>query len=286
MTKRTIHARDVELCVETFGRTGDPALLLIAGAAASMDWWDTELCARLAAGGRLVVRYDHRDTGQSTAYEAGAPPYTGADLVADAVGVLDALGLREAHLVGISMGGAIAQEVALGHPGRVATLTLLSTSPAVPVDAELPPMAERLRAVFEEPAPDPDWSDREAVIDHLVAAERSFAGTWPWEEERVRALAGRVVDRTRDMAASAHNHWVLDRGPTTRRRLAEVTAPTLVLHGTHDPLFPLGHGEVLATEIPRARLVPLPGVGHQVPPVALWDLVVAEILRHTGAERT
>jgi pimeloyl-ACP methyl ester carboxylesterase len=98
-----VHANGVPLCVETFGAAGDEPILLIMGAAASMDWWEDGFCERLAAGGRFVIRYDHRDTGRSITYEPGAPGYTGSDLVEDAVGVLDALGLPRAHVVGMSM---------------------------------------------------------------------------------------------------------------------------------------------------------------------------------------
>jgi pimeloyl-ACP methyl ester carboxylesterase len=115
--------------VETFGDAGAPAILLISGAAASMDWWDAEFCRRLAAGGRFVIRYDHRDTGRSVGYPPGAPGYTGADLVGDAVGLIDALAGGRAHVVGLSMGGGIAQYLAIHHGDRVATLTLMSTSP-------------------------------------------------------------------------------------------------------------------------------------------------------------
>jgi len=99
-----VHANGVDLCVETFGDPTDPAILLVMGSTASMDWWEDEFCARLAAGSRLVIRYDHRDTGRSVSYEPGAPPYTMRDLAADAVGLLDALDLASAHLVGMSMG--------------------------------------------------------------------------------------------------------------------------------------------------------------------------------------
>ena len=103
-----------------------------------MDWWEDDFCARLAAGPRFVIRYDHRDTGQSVSYAPGAPGYTGDDLVADAIGVLDALGVDRAHVVGQSMGGALAQVLALEHPGRVASLTLIATSPAGPGEPDLP----------------------------------------------------------------------------------------------------------------------------------------------------
>src|SRR6266540_1958073 len=132
MEPTIVHANGAELCVETFGEQSDPAVLLIMGAGASMDWWEDEFCERLAAGSRYVIRYDHRDTGQSISYPPGAPGYTGGELVADAVGVLDALDVRRAHVVGQSMGGALAQVMALDHPRRVASLTLVATSPAGP----------------------------------------------------------------------------------------------------------------------------------------------------------
>jgi pimeloyl-ACP methyl ester carboxylesterase len=157
---RIVLANGVELCVQTFGDPASPAILLIGGAASSMDWWEDQFCERLAAGRRFVIRYDLRDTGQSVSYEPGAPPYGGPDLVADAVGLLDALRVVRAHVVGISMGGGIAQHLALDHADRVASLTLISTSPGGP---GLPPMSETLAAHFAEPPSEPDWSDREAV---------------------------------------------------------------------------------------------------------------------------
>ncbi|MGH3646510.1 MAG: alpha/beta fold hydrolase [Micromonosporaceae bacterium] len=283
--ERTIHVRDIDLAVQTFGESADPAVLLIGGAASSMDWWEDEFCQRLAAGPRFVIRYDTRDTGQSTSFEAGKPPYTQEDLVADAVGVLDALHLATAHIVGISMGGGIAQRIAVEHPDRLTSLTLISTSPGGPggpANPDLPPMAEHLEAAFAEEAPTPDWSDRAAVIQSFVDAERQFSGSLPVDEARIRRIAGRAYDRTRDVAASQTNHWIIEGGEPVRPHLKQVAAPTLVLHGTEDPLFPYGHGEALANEIPNARLVPLPRMGHQMPPPEVWDIVISEILRHTA----
>jgi pimeloyl-ACP methyl ester carboxylesterase len=279
-----VKVNGVGLCVETFGDPGDPAILLISGASGSMDWWEDEFCDRLAAGRRYVIRYDHRDTGRSASYPAGAPGYTGADLDADAVGLLDALGVARAHLVGVSMGGGIAQQAALDYPDRVASLTLIATSPIStgPETPALPPMADRLKALFTDPPPEPDWSDRAAVIDYLVEGERWFAGSLGFDEARVRELAGRVVNRTVDIAASTTNHWLLGGGEPERRRLSEIGAPTLVLHGTDDPLFPYPHGEALAREIPGARLVPLPGMGHQFPPRPVWNTVIPAILSRSG----
>jgi pimeloyl-ACP methyl ester carboxylesterase len=278
--ERMVKVNGVDLCVETFGDHRDPAVLLIMGAAASMLWWEDEFCERLASGGRFVLRYDHRDTGRSVTYPPGAPGYTGDDLVADAAGILDALGVTSAHVVGMSMGGGIAQRLALDSPDRVLSLTLLSTSPGSGPD--LPPMSDELRAHFASPPPEPDWSDREAVIDYLVEDERAHAArSRPFDEAARRELAGRNVDRSVDIAASMTNHFVLEGGESGRERLGGIRAPTLILHGTEDPLFPIGHAQALEREIPDARLVPLEQTGHELPRAA-WDVVVPAILEHTS----
>jgi pimeloyl-ACP methyl ester carboxylesterase len=277
-----IDANGVRLCVDTTGDAADPAILLIGGMGAAMDWWEEDFCHLLAAGGRFVIRYDHRDTGRSVSYPAGAPGYTGADLAADVTGVLDALGRRRAHLAGISMGGALAQQVALAHPDRVDSLVLFSTSPAVSCGAELPPMSEDLRAYFAAEVPPPDWAERAAVIDYIADYERRLEGAEYFDEAHVRALVARIVDRTTDVAASMTNHALAEEGGLARGRLDEIAVPTLVIHGTADPLFPYGHGEALARGIPRAELLPLDGVGHQVPPRAWWAPVIAAMLRHTS----
>jgi pimeloyl-ACP methyl ester carboxylesterase len=282
-SERIVRANAVDLCLETFGDSTDPAILLIAGAGGSMLSWDEEFCERLAAGSRFVIRYDTRDTGRSVTYEPGAPEYSGGDLVGDVVGLLDALGLASAHLVGISMGGGIAQTVALDHPDRVASLTLISTS-AGPGDPDLPSMSEELRAHFASPPPEPDWSDRAAVIDYIVADARAYAGTSrPFDEAAWRDLAGRDFDRSVNLASSMTNHVLIDGGFGWRQRLGEIRIPTLVLHGTEDPLFPYEHGAALANEIPGARLLPLEQTGHELPRAA-WDVVVSAILRQSDAD--
>ena len=282
--ERIIRANGVDLCVGTFGDIADPPILLIMGGASSMDWWEEGFCGRLMAGSRFVIRYDHRDTGRSISYEPGAAPYSLRDLAEDAVGVLDAFGLESAHLVGMSVGGWIGQLVALDHPDRVASLTLISTSPAADSsDPDLPEMSEELRAFFAEEAPEPDWSDRDAVIDYIVEGERPFAGSRPFDEAAIREIAARAFDRTTNLASSITNHAGIDTGDRWRERLGEVSAPTLVIHGTEDPMFPSGNAVALAKEIPGAGLLALERVGHEVPPRDLWDVVVPAILRHTAS---
>jgi pimeloyl-ACP methyl ester carboxylesterase len=279
--ERMARVNDVGLCVQAFGHAADPVILLIMGSAASMDWWEDDFCERLAAGRRFVIRYDHRDTGQSVSYQPGAPPYGLRDLAADAVGLLDAFGVARAHLVGMSMGGAIAQLVALDHPGRVASLTLIATSPAGPGDPGLPATPQETRARFTAIA-EPAWSDRAEVTGYLVHLARvSASRSRPFDEAAAGELARRVFDRTASIASSMTNHDVMDGDDRWRERLGELRAPTLVVHGTDDPVLPYGHGLALANEIPGAHLLPLEQTGHELPR-AVWDLVVPVILCHTS----
>lgn len=277
--ERLVAVADIELCVQEFGDPQDPPVLLISGMAASMDHWDDGFCQRVAAGARRVVRYDHRDTGRSTGCPVGRPDYTGDQLVRDVVGLLDALGIPSAQLVGTSAGGGIAQLVALTDPDRVSALTLIATSPAVPTGRPLPPSMEPVSSYVADPPDEPDWTDREAVIDHLVDGERAFIGGGFFDLDRERQRAARVVDRTRDIAAATTNHWICAPGEPVTAALSEIEVPTLVLHGTRDPFFRFAHGEALAAEIPDARLVLLEGMGHQSPPPEVWPIAVPEILR-------
>jgi len=279
VAERVIDTNGVELCTEPFGDPGDPAILLIMGIGASMLWWEDGFCRMLAGGGRFVIRYDHRDTGRSVTYEAGRPGYTGADLVADAAGVLDAYGIPAAHIVGVSAGGALAQLLALEHPGRVLSLVLISTSLVTPTDRELPPPTEEFGRFLASASV--DWSDEGSVIDYLVDYSRVLAGgRRPFDEAAVRDLARRDLERARDFSA-AQNHDAIPDDDRRRPPLSPITAPTLVLHGTADPMFPIEHGAALADEIPGATLLALEGAGHGVDR-ADWDTIVRAVLEHTG----
>jgi pimeloyl-ACP methyl ester carboxylesterase len=276
-----LNANGVQLCAETFGERRDPAILLIMGSAASMDWWEEELCERIAREGRFVIRYDHRDTGRSVSYPPGEPSYTGGDLVEDALGLLDALGVKCAHLVGISMGGALAQILALGYPDRIASLALISTSFADRDRSDLPGMSDQTAARFAIERP--DWSSRAEVIDYLMELQRaSVSESVPMDEDAVRIVATRMFDRTTDIEAALTNHDLIDPADPPQRRLEELSIPTVVIHGLDDPLFPFEHGRALAETIPSAQLLALEDVGHELPRRA-WDLVVSAILASSSA---
>ena len=274
--RRVLRLNGADLCLQEFGESGDPAILLIAGAASSMDWWDTALCERLAAGGRRVVRYDLRDTGQSATYPPGEPDYTIDDLVLDVAALVEALHLVPVHLAGISMGGGLAQQLAIRSPELLASLTLFSTSPGEGPD--LPGMSPGLSF----PA-SPDWGSEESVAQNFVDVERALSGSIPVDEARIRAIAHETIGRSASLA-SAENHYAVLGGPggEPRERLAEITAPTLVIHGTEDPLLPIVHGEAIAREIPGARLLRIEGMGHQNPPPPTWDQIVPAVLEHTA----
>lgn len=278
MESRIVRHGDVELYSESFGNPGDPAVLLIMGAQASLVWWEEAFCAKLADAGRFVIRYDNRDTGRSSGYEPGNPAYTFEDMADDVVHILDAYDIGRAHIVGISMGGMLTQIIALRHPGRVRSITLLASSNFAP---DLPPMEEKVMAFFAQ-AGDIDWADGKAVEEFSFGKWRMLAGSaHPFDEARVRELAAEEVERSADMARII-NHGLLSGGESYLARTAEIGVPTLVIHGTEDPIIPLPHGERLAAAIPGATLMRLPGTGHEVHPND-WETILGAIVRHTGS---
>jgi pimeloyl-ACP methyl ester carboxylesterase len=280
MRERMIQANGATLCTEAVGDPGDPPILLMMGMSASMLWWEDAFCRRLADGGRFVIRYDHRDTGRSRTYEPGHPEYTVSDLVADAAAVLDGYDIAAAHIVGMSMGGGLAQLLALDSPDRVRSLVLMSTSPAVPGERDLPGSDASLGRFLA--AAQVDWADDASVHDYLVDYWRVLWGVErAFDETHIRDVVQRDIDRARNPAA-AQNHGLMDDDDehTPRGPLRSIAAPTLVIHGTADPMFPLAHGVALAAEIPGARLLTLEGAGHCVDP-ADWELVTDAILDHT-----
>lgn len=282
---RTVTTRDGStIAWHELGDPRDPTVMLLGGAGWSMDWWEEDLCRLVAAQGRHVVRHDPRDTGASTQWPVGAPAYGPEELADDVLAVADAAGAQQVHLVGLSMGGGLAQALAAHHSGRILSLTLVASSPAWDGATGLAEPTPELLASFAD-APEPDWSDPASVVEAVVAGERPCAGPDGWDETRVRSLAAHVVARTPDMAASLTNHLVAigqESRPVALEALRDVSV--LVVHGADDPLFP-GHGRVLAEHL-RATYVELPGVGHQLPPPHLWPVLVDAVVEHTGrAER-
>ena len=272
-----MHVNGVELGVETFGDAGDPAVLLVHGASASMLWWEAELCARIAAGGRHVIRFDNRDTGRSVSYPPGRPGYSLRDMTEDALGILDELGIERAHIVGRSMAGAIAAMAAIDHPDRVASLTLVSTTPGFP---GLPPMSPEFLAYTSR---NPDPSDPDAVVEFVVGLMKAYSGASPYHDEAaVRAIAEADVARATSIAATLINHFVLDFDAPAKGGLGDIAAPTLVVHGELDPVFPLPHGKALRDAIPGAKLLVLDRAGHEIPK-PLWPTFTKALLTHTAS---
>ena len=251
-----------DIVSQTFGDPADPAILLIMGAMASMLWWPEAFCRELAGRGRFVIRYDNRDTGLATKYPPGAPSYTFEDMVDDAVRVLDDHGVAKAHVAGMSMGGMIAQNVALKYPERISALTVISSSPLGVDTSDLPGMTEAYKQHSAEGG-DVDWSNREQVLDFMVKDARAIASTLhPFDEKRTRAMIEEDYDRSGGLASAA-NHFLL-KGGGPKRTVRDLTASLLVIHGSTDPLFPIEHGEALAKAVPGARLVRIEGGGHEL----------------------
>ena len=279
---------DLKLCFETFGRPSEPPLILIAGLGAQMILWDEAFCEALAARSLWVVRFDNRDVGRSSRIDwtppadAGAAvagrqkgerlaaPYRLKDMAADAIGLMDALGVARAHVVGASMGGMIAQEMAIGWPERVRSLTSIMSTTG---DPRLPPPSPQVMQVFTKPPP----KTAEDYVEANVAAWLVFRGPgYPDDEARDRPRAKRAARRGLDPEGGQRQLLAVYASGSRKPALPSVTAPTLVIHGADDPLMPLAAGEDTAATIPGAKLVVLPRMGHALP-MAVWPRVIDEI---------
>ncbi len=279
-----VAANDIELAYETFGDPGAQPVVLIMGLATQMIAWPDELCEGLARCGLFVVRFDNRDVGESTHLRdlppprlAGIvvrrrpPPYSIGDLADDVAGLLDGLGLGQVHLAGASMGGFIAQAVALGHPARVRTLTLMMTSTGSRrVGQPRPRVYARL--LRRRVAVGRSAYMSEAVQTFRLIGSPGFA----FDEGYVRDLAGRSWDRGYDPAGVRRQLAASVSQPDRTAELRRITVPALVMHGLHDPLVAPSGGLAIARAIPGSRFVGFPGMGHDLPR-ALWPEFVREI---------
>ena len=280
MPERIINIDEIEICAESFGAPADPAVLLMMGATASMAWWDAEFCRKLAARGRFVIRYDNRDVGRSTFYEPGTINYSVEDLTADAVGVLDAYGVEKAHLVGMSLGGMLAQLAAVLYPKKVLTLTMIASSVFGADNPELPPMDERILE-FHGRAGEIDWTDQKAVADYLVGGWRLLSGAGrKFDEDEAYRLAETEIKRANNLL-SMFNHAQLGGGEQYTEKIKEIKIPALVIHGTSDRALPFEHGQAIVSEIPGARLLTLEGAGHEIHRDD-WDAIIDAVIEQTN----
>lgn len=287
-------ANGIDIAYETFGRETDSPLVLIMGLAAQMIFWDEGFCEQLARRGFFVVRFDNRDVGQSTKVDhfgkpnalelmqalqrrqAPAAPYGLADMADDTLGLMDALDLRRAHVCGASMGGMIAQVLALRHPQRVLSLTSIMSSTG---DPDLPQAAPPVLALLLEPMP----RDQASYLDYSVKLWRTIGSSgFPFDEAAVRERAALAFERGLYPAGMLRQLLAILADGSRRERLRGLRVPALVIHGEADPLVPIACGEDTAASIPGARFVRIAGMGHDLPP-ATWLFLVDEIERHARA---
>jgi pimeloyl-ACP methyl ester carboxylesterase len=266
---------EIDLWWEDFGDTAKPTVLLVMGANSQAVFWPMPVVEALVAAGYHVVRFDNRDVGLSTWVDYEKQPYTVPDMANDAVGLLDALGIERAHLIGASMGGMISQQVAIDHPHRVTSLTSIMSSPSSPEDLDLPDMHPKVMQAAMEMASASDPVDATVRMFATLAGSRE-----PFDEEQFRAGFQSSVDRGLNPAC-AHG-LAVGASPSRRESLRQLKTPTLVLHGDEDPILPLGHGEATAEAIPGAKLVVLRGLGHDFPVSALEEYLTP-ILAHLEA---
>jgi pimeloyl-ACP methyl ester carboxylesterase len=282
----TAKVGELELCYETFGSASAPPMLLIMGLASQMLLWDDQFCEQLASRGFRVIRFDNRDVGRSSLLRGAAIPtrwqllrrsgaaYTLDEMAADSVGLLDHLKIGAAHIVGASMGGMIAQLVAINHPDRVLSLvSIMSTTGNPKVGKPQPKMMMRLMRKGQR--------EREAFIADYIATSRAIGSkVYELEEEYERERAARLFERGVYPAGSARQLGAVVSATDRTQALAGIRVPTTVIHGDADPLVDVSGGRATAEAIPGARLVIVPGMGHGLPR-ALWPEVIDAIVENT-----
>jgi pimeloyl-ACP methyl ester carboxylesterase len=274
----------IELEFDVFGAPEAPTVVLVMGFAMQMTAWDPRFCESLAGRGFRVVRFDNRDIGKSTKLaHAGFPdflratkgdrtaaPYSIEDMADDLGALVVALGVPAAHVVGLSMGGFIVQETAIRHPGRVLSLASIMSSTG---DRRVGQARPEALAVLFAPPP----ADREGAIDHAVTTWRVIASPgFPFDEARIRQRSGEAWDRDHDPAGIARQAAAIVTQRDRTADLARLRVPALVLHGADDPLIEVSGGEATAQAIPEARLVVVPGMGHDLPE-PVWSVVIDAI---------
>ncbi len=284
-----VAANGIWIEYETLGDRQARPLLLIGGLSTQLIHWDDDLCEDLAERGHYVIRFDSRDAGLSTKIDqAGVPdlgaiirgekksPYTLEDMADDAVGLLDSLGIRKAHICGTSLGGMIAQALAIRHPSRV--LSLISIY-ATTGNKNLPPPRPGMMELLLTPAP----TERQAYIEHMLKLFKAMAGRgFAFDEAWTRTITARAYDRCFCPEGTARQTSAVMTQSNRKKALASVTVPTLVIHGTDDPLVPVEGGRDTAEAIPGAQLMLIEGMGHDLPHGGAWPRIVEAIADHTS----
>lgn len=282
--EKIVKNNEVSICTEHFGNPKSPAVLLIAGATVSMLYWDEEFCRRLADKGFYVIRYDNRDVGKSTFYKAGTTPYDIVDLTSDAMAILDDYKIESAHFVGLSLGGLIAQIASIKYPGRVKTLTLLSTGPWGDADPTIPEMDGRILD-FHSKSATVDWANEDDVTEYMLEGSSLLSGKKKFDKERGEKLI-RAEFRRANSYISMFNHGGIQGGEEYYNRLDEITQPTLIIHGTDDLIWHYKHSGVLLNKIKNSKLLTLKGTGHEFH-FEDWDIIIKGIAEHSdGKEQT
>lgn len=283
---------DIELCYETFGSDDSPPMLLVMGLAAQMVLWDDEFCEALADRGFWVIRFDNRDNGRSTVLreapvpgalqlllrDARAASYSLDDMADDTAGLLDQLGVASAHVVGASMGGMIAQLLAIRHPDRVRSLvSIMSTTGNRRVGGIHPSLYPRL---LRRPR-----LDREGYVGDFLDTHRAIGSKrWPADSDRLRAVAERCFERGIHPSGAARQMAAIVTASDRTQRLQRLHVPTTIIHGDADPMVRPSGGRATADAIPGARLVTLPDMGHDMPP-AVWPQILDEISRNAWTQK-
>ena len=289
----SVTANGIQIEYDTFGEAASPALLLIMGLGCQLIHWQDEFCQQIADNGFHVIRYDNRDRGLSTKFE-GPPadkimekiialsmgqkvpvPYTIEDMANDAIGLMDALNIDKAHICGMSMGGFIAQTVALNHPSRVLSLTSIYSAPGGLT--KFPPTQQMMEAMMQ-----PEPLEREANIEHVVGFYKLTWGTGlPFAEEYHRSLQARAYDRSFFPEGTVRQLLAVLAQKDREEDLKALKIPSLVVHGDADPLVPIKGGQSTADAIPGAEFMVIKGMGHVLPILdAYWGDIKDAMVNH------
>jgi pimeloyl-ACP methyl ester carboxylesterase len=288
----TARANGIDIEYETFGNKSARPLLLIMGLSAQMIFWDTQFCQQLVEREHFVIRFDNRDVGLSSKMDAVgvpdvmaaisarmrgeriSPPYTIHDMAADSIGLLDSLGIDKVHVCGASMGGMIAQTMAIEYPHRVSSLTSIMSTTG---DPNLPQGKPEVMSVLLSPPP----QEREAAIEQGVRVWRTISGPgFPFDEEWIRRTVTLAYDRGYHPEGAMRQLAAIMAQDDRTEALKRIAIPTLVIHGADDPLVPVEAGKATAEAVPNASILIIEGMGHELPQ-PVWPQIIDAISKHT-----